>query len=488
VTYVTLNEKGIIVQANAAAALMFAGNSNFIVGRSFSTLIVPEDRDLYFSYLKRFALGAAPTSCGLRVLHRDDEALHVQMQATPKRDPRGRLSQWHVALVDISKLKRTEDALKRSEESLRLAVEGGNLATWDRDLISDKVMWNDAMYTLLGHDPDGPAIDGETFFEYIHDKDLSRVREKVAEAFKENGVFIDEFRIVRRDGEVRWLASHGRIYRDAAGRPIRMAGINYDVTERKRGEQLLEQYHEELEHKVVHRTAEIEAQYRELEELNQVVRQLSQKTIDAMENDRKALSKEIHDSIGGTLAAIKMQLEARLLDPSKQGLPTEVMSLEKIVAYLTDAIKETKRLSGQLRSLTLDDFGLGPALSEHFQQFKQFYPEIEIVSQIEIAGENIPSDIQTVLYRVIQEALNNAGKHSHATQVGIRLAARSNNILLQVTDDGCGFDVQKTLNGAQSLIGYGIHSMRERVEICNGTFDIQSAAGKGTRIDISIPL
>jgi len=90
VTYVTLNEKGIIVQANAAAARMFAGNSNFIVGRSFSTLIVPEDRDLYFSYLKRFALGAAPTSCGLRVLHRDDEALHVQMQATPKRDPRGR--------------------------------------------------------------------------------------------------------------------------------------------------------------------------------------------------------------------------------------------------------------------------------------------------------------------------------------------------------------------------------------------------------------
>lgn len=153
-----------------------------------------------------------------------------------------------------------------------------------------------------------------------------------------------------------------------------------------------------------------------------------------------------------------------------------------------EAIKETRRISSQLRSLALDDFGLDPALAELFQHFNEFHPKIRIVPQIDIKNADIPTEIQTVLYRVIQEALNNAGKHSQATRVHIRLARRRNRILLRISDNGAGFDLREVLFAKNATIGYGIHSMRERVELCNGIFEIYSEAGKGTWIDISIPI
>lgn len=246
----------------------------------------------------------------------------------------------------------------------------------------------------------------------------------------------------------------------------------------------------ELEQRVEERTAEIEAQNKALKELNIIIKGLSHRTIEAMESDRKALSKEIHDSIGGTLAAIKLQLEARIsrMSPSAQDWPPELMPFEKIVAHLGEAIKETKRISWQLRSLTLDDFGLKSALVEHVGRFKQFYPGIEAVLQIETADKNIPAEIQTVLYRVVQEALNNVGRHSGATLVSVKLTNQQNLIWLKIEDNGCGFDMQKMMSAAQSLTSLGIHSMRERVEICKGQFKLRSQPGCGTGIDVFIPV
>jgi len=258
---------------------------------------------------------------------------------------------------------------------------------------------------------------------------------------------------------------------------------------RRLAEDKVRRINRELEQRVKDRTAEIEAQYKELEELNEIIRKLSRKTIEAMENDRKALAKEIHDSIAGTLAAIKLQLEGRMsrMSPSAQGLSSDLMPIEKIVEYLAQAIKETRNISMQLRSLTLDGLGLKPALVEHIQHFKQFYPGIAIDSQIEIAGD-IPDDIQTVIYRVVQEALNNVGKHSAATVVRVKLTNLQNQIWLEVADNGCGFDVQRVLSDTGSLMGYGIHSMRERIEICEGKFQIRSNPQKGTAINVSIPI
>jgi PAS domain S-box-containing protein len=140
--------------------------------------------------------------------------------------------------VLLLRLRQMEEQLRRSEERLRLAVTGGELGIWDRGLTTKASVWNDLLYDLLGR-PRGSAITGETFFEYVHPDDRPRVRQHVARALEGDGEFAEEFRIVREDGQVRWLAARGRVYRDETGTPVRMAGVNYDITDRKRAEEAL---------------------------------------------------------------------------------------------------------------------------------------------------------------------------------------------------------------------------------------------------------
>ncbi len=360
IAFVTLSDKGLVEQTNAAAARLWNESTDSLLGRSFSSLIVREDQAVYFSHLQKVALNRNSGSCELRISPHENRPVYVQMEAAARVDAQGLVAHWHIALLDIS--------------------------------------------------------------------------------------------------------------------------------ERHQKERLLKQYRLELEKEVACRTTEIERQNTELEQLNRLNRLLSRKTLEAMESDRRALSKELHDSIGGTLAAIKMQLESRLANPMQWSQATDMMSIEKIVSHLAEAIKETRRISSQLRSLALDDFGLDPALHEHFQQFREFYPKISIVPQIDIKNADLPTEIQTVLYRVVQEALNNTGKHSHATQVFVRLMHKRKRVDLEIADDGAGFDLQEVFAEEPSVIGYGLHSMRERVELCHGTFEIYTKRRKGTRIEVSIPI
>ena len=298
-----------------------------------------------------------------------------------------------------------------------------------------------------------------------------------------------ELPLKRKKVESFWIRADIEADRDEAGKVNQWRVVLVDVTKKKAAEEVLRKDRKNLEREVKSRTAEIEKQYQQLERLNLIIKQMAQHTIKAMENDRKAMSKDIHDSIGGSLAAIKMLLEQRIsqMSASERSIPLDLMPLEKIVTHLQTAINEARRISNQLRPLTLDDFGLKPALAETIKQFKEFYPGIETVSQIKINCEHLPQEIQTVLYRVVQEALNNVGRHSSATVVQVKLINNQNHILLEIADNGRGFNTRKVLSGKDALIGFGIHSMRERVEICKGKFQIRSEPGKGTSVDVSIP-
>ena len=228
-----------------------------------------------------------------------------------------------------------------------------------------------------------------------------------------------------------------------------------------------------LEEKLIERAAKMERR--------------SQKTMEAMENDRRVLSKRIYDNVACTLAAIKMQLEDRI-GSSDNDPPSNTMSLEKIVVHLSEAINETRSISRDMRSQSMDDFGLEPALVERIQNFKKLHPGIEVVFQIGIGDQDIAADIQTVLYRVVEEALENVGIHSKAKKVRIKLTVHENQIHLKLSDDGAGFDLEKAMSEEGSACGYGLHSMRERVEICKGEIHLHSGPDAGTTIEVSIPL
>jgi PAS domain S-box-containing protein len=241
----------------------------------------------------------------------------------------------------------------------------------------------------------------------------------------------------------------------------------------------LKTLNEQLEHKVSARTADLERR-------NKEIRELAHKTINTMENDRKALSKELHDSVCGTLAAIKYQLEGRVEEmesPPESGC----MPLEKVIDYLGIAITESRRITKQLRPLVLDELGLAAAIDQCIRDFEQFQPEIKVKRRISISEEGLSSDVKTVLYRVLQEGLNNIGKHSRADNVQLQLNRTKYGIDFCLQDDGVGFDPRELLYNRQALGGYGLHSMKERVEICKGNFKIESVIGEGTTIKASIP-
>ena len=330
------------------------------------------------------------------------------------------------------------------------------------------------------------AVVGKPFSRFIQrdDQDVYYLhRQRVLES---GDLKSFRLRLVKNDDSDFFANFECMIIRGSDSAPKQIRIVVSDITERKWAEEILRKYNEQLELEVRNRTAEIEKQCHQLEELNLFIKQMSSKTIKSMEDDRRSLSKEIHDSIGGSLAAIKMLLESRL-QISDQPPNGTVMSLQKIIGHLEDTIEESRRISYQLRPLALNDFGLTTALLEYIKLFKTFYPKLEIVSQVDISNNGISDEIKTILYRVVQEALNNIGKHSGADFAKIAMSESQDQILLKIEDNGSGFEIAKVLNIHQPLKGYGMHSMKERVEICKGTFQVQSEPGKGTLLFASIP-
>ena len=443
-------------------------------------VILSEDRSSVLQAVNDAIRNNLPFELEYRIQHKNGSLRYFLEKGRPVYGCDGKPEFIDGIILDITERKQAEEALVFKDNIIECS--SSVIATCD--LEGNMINGNPAFLKAWGFDNPEEFI-GRPFWEFWLVKDRL---DEIMQTLRRDGTWVGEVKAKRNDGKIFDVQVSSATVFDTRGNPAALTSTSIDISERKRAEQILEKYRHQLEQDVADRTAEIETQYKELQELNTIIRQLSRKTIEAMENDRQALSKEIHDSIAGSLAAIKMQLESHLEHYSPQNLPSHVMPMEEIVTYLTGAIKEARNISKQLRSRILDDFGLVPALVDHIRTFNQFYPGIEVVSQIEIGEQDIPSDVQTVLYRVIQEALNNAGRHSVAKTVRIELISRQNQICLEVADNGCGFDQQNVLPKGESFRGYGIHSMRERVELCKGKFEIRSGPGNGTVIDVSIPI
>ncbi|KJS30331.1 MAG: hypothetical protein VR64_16655 [Desulfatitalea sp. BRH_c12] len=368
------------------------------------------------------------------------------------------------------------DALRRSERRFRLFMDSNLIGVVFADPVSGRVSEaNDEYLRIIGRSRDDLRRGKINWKEITPAKFLATERRWRESIPAENHFLAFEKEYLRPDGQrvpviVGGLVDEGRQWAVAYA---------MDITERKKAEHMLQKAHDALEQQVEKRTAE-------LEKRNSEIKDLAHKTIIAMENDRKALSKELHDSVCGTLAAIKYQLEGRI---EVMGTPPEsiFMPLERIVDYLGIAITESKRITKQLRPSLLDDLGLTAAVDQCIRDYEQFHPKMTVLRRISIAEVGLTSDVKIVLYRVLQEALNNVGKHSHADEVYIRCHRYKGQVKLKIKDNGIGFDPVESYGAANILGGYGLHSMKERVEICNGEFRIESVPGKGTTILASIP-
>jgi signal transduction histidine kinase len=217
--------------------------------------------------------------------------------------------------------------------------------------------------------------------------------------------------------------------------------------------------------------------------VNKVLQELSRKVLCAQEDERKYLAKEIHDSIGASLTAIKLSLE-RKLEAMKRGSAVEDIQVEDIISMVHRTIRETKRMQQALRPPILDDLGIITAIRSLCREFQQANPSIDLRPAFYAEEENIPEHIKIVIYRISQESLNNITKHSHADKVRIEVTRHKEGLELLIEDNGSGFDEREVLAKTQ---GMGIGSMKERAQYSGGVFSLITDKGKGTTIRVSWP-
>ncbi|MGH7535830.1 MAG: PAS domain-containing protein, partial [Gemmatimonadales bacterium] len=219
----------------------FSGLTAEQTARDWLEVIHPDDQDRCVTAW-RTAL-AAGTDYELRVRNRrvDGEYRWMLARAVPLQDADGRVTRWFGTSTDIHDQVEAEAALRDSETRLRLALDAGKCGVWDWDIRNDRVTWSDRIYQFHGLAPGEFGGRVEDFQRLIHPEDRERVASALAQALDRGGEYEIEFRALRPDGGVRWLATSGRLIRDDAGHPARMLGATIDLTERRRVEEHLRQ-------------------------------------------------------------------------------------------------------------------------------------------------------------------------------------------------------------------------------------------------------
>lgn len=213
------------------------------------------------------------------------------------------------------------------------------------------------------------------------------------------------------------------------------------------------------------------------------IKVLSEKLLIAQELERKQIAAELHDSIGQSISAIKFGLENALREYGDT-FPEPVRgSLTGAVDKLRNTIDEVRKISMDLRPLMLDDLGLLATISWFCREFKALFPELDLDVRTGIEESEIPDSLRVVIFRILQEALNNIGKHAMATRVAIELTRKGDRVSFKIKDDGQGFRSEDLSIGQ----GYGLGSMRERAELSGGNLVIESAPGSGTLVRADWP-
>jgi len=213
------------------------------------------------------------------------------------------------------------------------------------------------------------------------------------------------------------------------------------------------------------------------------MQQLSRQIIQAQEEERYRLARELHDEAAQALTSLLVHL--RLLERAHE--PAEAQKRVQELRELTArALEDVRRVALDLRPTILDDLGLAPALEWRIDELNK---RGDLRATIAIGGleSRLPPDIALALYRVAQEALSNAGRHAHAASVTVRLAGSPAQVTLEIADDGVGFDPSAPA-AENEHHGLGLLGMRERMRMIGGELAIHSAPGQGTRIVACAPL
>src|SRR5262245_3214281 len=222
-----------------------------------------------------------------------------------------------------------------------------------------------------------------------------------------------------------------------------------------------------------------------LSEGEQRFRLISKGVLRVQEAERGRIARDLHDGVGQTLTALKMQIE--LLEKAA----AEGAALGRTFAELKEiadrSLQEVRQISHLLRPQMLDDLGLVPTLRWLARSFRQ-RTDLEVDLRVEGLETRVEPDLETLVYRVAQEALTNVARHAAASAARLDVQRVPGKLSMSVRDNGVGFDVAQLFGSEERDRGFGLHGMRDRVQLFSGRFGLRSSPGEGTVVEIEIPL
>jgi PAS domain S-box-containing protein len=352
---------------------------------------------------------------------------------------------------DITARKRADEALREAEQRYRELFENAKDAIYVHDLEGRYLSINPAAEALSGFSRH--EILGKTFGEFIAPEYLNEVRDNLCKKLGREGGTSYEVEVMGKGGRRVPVEISSRLIRQN-GVPVAVQGTARDITQRKRAEEALRGY--------------------------------SRRLIEAQEEERQRIARELHDQIGQVLTAVQLNLHTvqRLCNTTEASA-----HVEDGIRVLDEALDQIRDLSFELRPSLLDDLGLAAALRWYADRYAQRTGvRCEIQTDLPHQDVRFARELETACFRIAQEALTNVARHSQAVKVSIQLQTRNNCLLLRVKDDGVGFDVPQLRQRLPSGSTLGLQGMQERAQAVGGSLWVVSAPSQGTQISARFPI
>lgn len=358
----------------------------------------------------------------------------------------------------IAKMQEEMEKEKNFSENIIDALPG-SLLVLDKDLRIRKA--NRTFCEKLQKEPD--KVIGESLYNILQDKD-GKISSEMGKIFKKKNMLKDFKVYYHLEGQ-----PGKRVFSISTIIMLREnLLIIWDITERMRDEEKLR------------------CTLKAVKKHRRDLRRLSNKLITIQEKESQRISRELHDEMGQIVTAISINLTL-----VGEALPSELapMIKERLTetrSLIDQVLKKIHELSLDLRSPTLGDFGLVPALRQYINRYCK---RLNIETKFEVINlkERLDTEVETVIYRVVQEALTNIAKHAQANKVYLRLERKESKVWVFIEDDGKGFVVEEVIKREDPECGVGLLGIRERIAPLKGSFSVQSHPGQGTRLYIEIP-
>lgn len=402
-------------------------------------------------------------SVELRVKGKNRERFFAHLALSVLRHAEGKMTGIIAYAKDITDRKVAEDALRNREADLELALNAAQMGTWNWHITSNEVNWCERAAGLFGVGSQRSSGTFDSYLSCVHPDDRRRVRECLQEALALGPTYEIEYRCVWQDGTVHWLVEKGKVLVNQNEQPVRVTGAVMDVTQRKEAESRLCLAHKQL-------------------------RRLAKSLVEAEEEERGRLSRELHDEFAQILSGLAFglarlgrQLQERFHADASADLEDDIRSMEALVNRM---ILSTRRIATGLRPSILDQLGLIASLHWLVRDFES---RLKIPCQIsisdEIAAQPFDSTLSITIFRITQELLTNVARHAQASRVVIDVITTAGQLILTVHDNGKGITEEDIYNSSS----LGLRGIRERLALLGGEVEIHGLPGEGTSIQACIP-